>query len=170
MSERSPRRHARAGGWLVAGSWPLAALLAACGGDARQEQEAAPPSASLATNLTLDAQKCGYEPNASIFDKPAEMWTAQSERSEGPYLNLAAWKLKSGEPVQFNLGVESGGADLREISTVVGGTTKGTGTATITPQGAGGVIAIDGTDASGAALKLTITCARFDPIAEEGGR
>ena len=151
----------------------VALVLAACGGDRQPEAEEGKASAALPSTgatLSVEVSKCGYEPNASIFDKPAEMWTAQSERSEGPYLNLAAWKLKSGEPVQFNLGVESGGADLREISTVVGGATKGTGTATITPQGAGGVIAIDGTDASGAALKLTITCARFDPIVAEGGR
>ena len=150
-----------------------ALVLAACGGDRKPEPEAEQASAALPSagaTLSVAVSKCGYEPNASIFDKPAEMWTAQSDREPGPYLNLAAWKLKSGEPIQFNLGVESGGADLREISTVVGGTTKGYGTATVTPQGAGGVIAIDGTDASGSALKVTITCARFDPIVEEGGR
>jgi len=147
-------------------------VIAACGGESKPAAEQAPPPAAPAsgTTLALDAQKCGYEPNASIFDKPAEMWTAQSDRTPESYLNLSVWKLKTGEPIQFNLGVQAGGPDLREISTVAGGTTKGSGTATVTAQGTGGVIAIDGTDASGAAVKLTVNCARFDPIAEEGGR
>ena len=149
------------------------ALGLACGGDRGPDADSAPapaPPPSARATLSVDAGKCGYEPNASIFDKPAEMWTAQSDRAAGQYLNLAVWKLKSGEPVQFNLAVESGGADLREISTVAGGTTKGSGTATVTRQGEGGSIVIDGTDASGSALRVTVTCARFEPIAEEGGR
>jgi len=148
-------------------------VIAACGGDSRPAAEHVPapaPPAAAATTLTLDAQKCGYEPNATIFDKPAEMWTAQSDRTTTSYLNLSVWKLKSGEPMQFNLGVQAGGPDFHEISTVAGGTTKGSGTATITSLDTGGVIAIDGTDASGAAVRLSVKCARFDPIVEEGGR
>ena len=150
-----------------------ALVISACGGDRKPEAEEAPASAtpsSQAANLSVDVSKCGYEPNASIYDKPAELWTAQSDRDGGQYLNVAIWKLKSGEPIQFNLSVGSGSADPREITTVAGGTIKGSGTATVTPQGEGGTIAIDGTDASGSALKVTITCTRFEPIAEEGGR
>ena len=148
-------------------------VIAGCGGDGKPAAEHAPASAapaSATTTLTVDAQKCGYEPNASIFDKPAEMWTAQSDRTETSYLNLSVWRLKSGEPIQFNLGVQTGGPDLHEISTVTGGTTKGSGTATITSRGTGGVIVIDGTDASGGVVKLSVNCARFEPIVEEGGR
>jgi len=161
------RRDARAPGSLAL------LVIAACGGDSKPAAEHAPAPAtpaSATTTLTVDAQKCGYEANASIFDKPAEMWTAESDRTTTSYLNLSVWKLKSGEPIQFNLGVQADGPDLHEISTVAGGTTKGSGTASITSQGAGGVIAIDGTDASGAAVKLSVNCARFDPIVEEGGR
>ena len=167
MSERRLVRDARGRGCFAL------FVIASCGGDSKPATEQAPgstPPPSAAATLNINAPKCGYEPNASIFDKPAEMWTAQLEQTPDAYLNLSVWKPKSGEPIQFNLAVQSGGPDLREISTVVGGTLKGAGTATISPQGAGGAISIDGTDASGSALKLSVTCARFDPIAEEGGR
>ena len=115
--------------------------------------------------------ECGYEPDAAIFDQPAEMWIARAGGgANGPYINLSVWKLKSGGPEQFNLAVQAGSPDLHEISTVIGGATRGSGTALVTRSGNGGVITVDGTDATGAAVKVAITCARFDPVVEAGGR
>ena len=187
MSARNMRRHANGGIWVAI------ALISACGTRGKGEPESAPASDSAApvTRVVADSTgpvsmninvmigssrqqivasgRCGYEPNASIFDKPAEMWIAQAGETSGPYLNLSLWKLKSGEPMQFNLAVTTG-ADLHEISTVAGGTTRGTGTATMTTMGRGGVIDIHGTDAGGASVVLSVHCMGFVPIAEEGGR
>ena len=52
------------------------ALGLACGGDRGPDADSAPapaPPPSARATLSVDAGKYGYEPNASIFDKPAEM-------------------------------------------------------------------------------------------------
>ena len=178
-------------------AWWLIIGMAACGGakggeNASDSAGAAPapaPSGPIRADSTgpvpmdisaeiggrtypiIASGECGYEPEAAIYDKPAEMWIARAGGgANGPFLNLVVWKLKSGGPEQFNLGVQAGSPDLHEISTVAGGVTKGSGTALVTRSGSGGVITVDGTDATGAAVTVAMTCTRFDPIVEAGGR
>lgn len=114
--------------------------------------------------------ECQHTTDASIYDVPASMWSARftDEAGKFTYLNLTLWQPKAAAAVQVSLGLTVAGK-TSEIATVKGSQIRGSGTGRIEPKGEGGALIVDGKDANGHAVRLTVDCSRFtEPVAEGG--
>jgi hypothetical protein len=114
--------------------------------------------------------ECQHTADASIYEVPASMWSARfsDEAGKFTYLNLTLWQPKAAPAVQVSLGL-TGAGETSEIATVKGSQLRGSGTGRIEPKGEGGALIVEGRDANGQAVRLTVDCSRFtEPVAEGG--
>jgi hypothetical protein len=114
--------------------------------------------------------ECQHTADASIYEVPASMWSARftDETGKFTYLNLTLWQPKAAPAVQVSLGL-TGAGETSEIATVQGSQIRGSGTGRIEPKGESGALIVDGRDAKGRAVHLTVDCSRFtEPLAEGG--
>jgi hypothetical protein len=174
-------------------------LLAACadapaakvtrtGDSVRSEAAAASPgsSASRGTGgdgvpLTIEAEvggrrytgsgtgECVVEPDGTIYDAPSAMYAARFT-GDGALrrLNLTAWRLKDGSGTQATLWLEIGETSYR-IATLPQGERFGRAATEVRLTGSGGSIVVDGIDASGTPIRLTVTCGAFVRNTEQNG-
>lgn len=120
---------------------------------------------------TRGAGQCRHEPNASIYNAPASLWSVEYSDPKGGqirHLSLTVWQLKSGGPNQLSLALESG-SDPHRIATVKGGKLIGAGTVMLQPSQSGGRFEVKGTDERGVAIEAKISCPTFTNIVAEGG-
>jgi hypothetical protein len=113
--------------------------------------------------------ECEHSADASIYERPAKVWTARYSGSEPDpvqYSNLAVWQESAG-PVGFNLSVMIG-KDRHDIATVKGGEIKGSGTASLAEVGSGR-LSVEGKTENGTPLRLKVQCGRFLELIAEGG-
>jgi hypothetical protein len=113
--------------------------------------------------------ECEHSADASIYERPAKLWTARfqgSERDAIRYSNLSVWQESAGA-VGLTLSILVG-ADRHDIATVKGGETKGSGAASLADVG-GGSLSVQGTTDRGAPLRLQVRCQRFTELVAEGG-
>jgi hypothetical protein len=114
--------------------------------------------------------ECQHTTDASIYEIPASMWSARftDESGKFTYLNLTLWQPKAAAAVQVSLGL-TGAGETSEIATVKGSQLRGSGTGRVEPKGEGGALIVNGRDANGHAVRLTVDCGRFtEPVAEGG--
>lgn len=115
--------------------------------------------------------ECHHTTEASIYEAPAAQWSARysgSADAELQHLNLTVWELKSGGPPQLTLALLAG-SGRHDIATVKGGPLKGSGSASVRPSGAAGMLSVTGKDDSGNPVLISVSCARFtEPVAEGG--
>ncbi len=112
--------------------------------------------------------ECGHEPHGWIYGKAAQLWLARFNQPNTS-LSLSYWRPAAARAADmFSLSVQSG-RKSRQISTVAGGKSRGSGRSTFQPTAVGGRFDITGTAADGAAVHVTIECAHFGPIVAEGG-
>ena len=114
--------------------------------------------------------ECQHTTEASIYQVPAAMWSTRfsTESGEFRHLSLTLWQPKAGGGTQVSLAVGVG-EDSYRIATVEGGETHGRGSARIERDGAAGTLYVDGEDATGRRIRLTVECPRFaEPVAEGG--
>ena len=114
--------------------------------------------------------ECQHTSDASIYEVPASMWSARfsDEAGKFTYLNLTLWQPKAAAAIQVSLDM-TGAGETYEIATVKGSQLRGSGTGRIEPKGEGGALIVDGRDASGQPVRLTVDCSRFtEPVAEGG--
>jgi hypothetical protein len=113
---------------------------------------------------------CEHASEASIHGRPAALWTARWSGEPGigfRHLNLAFWEPVGGAP-EVNLALDIG-SGTHELATVQGAPPKGSGTATREVGTSGGTLVVEGTDAGGRSLRVSVRCARFDQLVAEGG-
>jgi hypothetical protein len=114
--------------------------------------------------------ECHHTGDASIYEVPAAQWSAHAADEAGAlrYLYLTLWQPKGTTELQVSLGLTVGGKTA-DIATIKGAPNKGTATATVTSRGAGGSFQVDGTDAAGTKVRVTVDCERWtEPVAEGG--
>jgi hypothetical protein len=111
--------------------------------------------------------KCTHAPVASIYQVVSELWTAQQSR-DGQSLNLSLWRPKNGSGDMVTLWVNAG-KSAKNVSTVRGAATSGSGKVTLAASGRGGVFTVDAKAADGTAITGTIKCDAFAPHTAEGG-
>ena len=114
--------------------------------------------------------ECQHTADASIYQVPAAMWSTRFEAQAGAfrYLNLTLWQPKGASEMQLSLGLTTG-HDTHEIATVKGADLRGSGQGRVLPGGAGGALRVQGKDAGGINVRLTVECSRFtEPVAEGG--
>ncbi len=114
--------------------------------------------------------QCRHEPRASIYGMRAALWLAQyaGDTTGTPRVSLSYWRPAAGGADQFQLSVSSKGK-THVINTIRGATPAGSGQSSFRPTALGGRFEIRGTAQDGAALQVTIECARFGGIVAEGG-
>ncbi len=151
----------------------LATLAAAAFGSAPVAgQESVPVKVTIVaggrTETLRGTGRCGYEPRASIYGRPAALWSV--EYADGDrHVGLSFWRHAAAvHGDQFTLSVHKGKA-AHLISTVKGSRLAGSGKATFRPTALGGRFEIQGKAADGTPLQVTIECARFGGIYAEGG-
>ena len=116
--------------------------------------------------------ECHHTTDASIYEVPATMWSAHVAAESGDLrdLNLTLWQPKGAAELQVSLGLTIDQASL-EIATVTGkgASLKGSGTGQAVAKGGGGSLQVEGKDAGGAAVRVTVDCERWtEPVAEGG--
>jgi hypothetical protein len=114
--------------------------------------------------------ECHHTADASIYEAPASMWSANADAGSGElrHVNLTLWQPKATGEMQVSLGLTAGGVTY-EIATVKGAELKGTGTGRVAPSGTGGSMQVEGKDAEGRSVRLTVECDRWtEPVAEGG--
>jgi hypothetical protein len=113
---------------------------------------------------------CSHAEQAYIRGVPSQMWQVQyrGDDDEISYLNLTMWRPDGGgvDQVSFSAQTESGS---HRIDTVVGSELTGSGVVMLRPEGEGIRVTLDGRDADGRTIRLTISCARVTPAIAEGG-
>lgn len=115
------------------------------------------------------AGRCAREANASLHDKPAALYLVDySGPGELRAVHLTLWEFKDGSPSQLGITLDVAGTSHR-ISTLEGGTREGAGTATLQAVGTGHRISVQGHDAQGVPIGVTIDCKSFQGIEAEGG-
>ena len=147
---------------------------------AAQRKRPAVPAESVAITVTAriggksyrgsGTGSCRYEPEASIHDVSASLWTVQyAGRSRSlKHLNLTLWRPKDGSPDQLTLSLETGSGSYR-IETGGKEGNSGEGSVTILPSGPGGRLEISGKEAGGKPVQITIDCPAFAGIEAEAG-
>lgn len=155
----------------------LTLVLAAAGAGASptQAQSPVPMKATVTvagrTETLRGTGQCGHEPRAWLHGAPAALWRVEYAGADAASnVSLSYWRITgaSGEKQQFSVAVHGKKASHR-ISTIKGGKLEGSGRATFRPTASGGRFEIVGKAQSGAALQVTIECARFGGIYAEGG-
>jgi hypothetical protein len=114
---------------------------------------------------------CQHEPEASIYDVPAALWTVQAGGSKGSgvkQLNLTLWRPKNGSADQISLSLEAGSSSTR-IEVNPRNRPNGAASITLQPMGGGGKLELRGKDAKGNKVNLTVGCPMFDAVVAEGG-
>lgn len=113
---------------------------------------------------------CSYEPDASIHDVSASLWMVQYAGQAGALkqLNLTLWRPKDGTPDQLSLSLEMVSGSHR-IETGGKDGNSGEASVTILPSGPGGSLEINGKEARGKPVQVTIDCPTFAGIEAEGG-
>lgn len=114
--------------------------------------------------------ECHHTTDASVYDVPANMWSSAIDTESGDlrYLNLTLWQPKAGGDVQVSLGVTLG-ETTHQIATVKGADIRGSGTGRVAPKGQGGTLTVEGSDAEGRPVRVTVDCTTFtEPVAEGG--
>jgi hypothetical protein len=113
---------------------------------------------------------CSHAEQAYIRGVPSQMWQVQYRGGDGEisHLNLTIWRPDGGgvDQVSFSAQSESGS---HRIDTVVGSELTGSGAVMLRPEGEGIRVTLDGRDADGRPLRLTISCARVTQAIAEGG-
>ena len=113
--------------------------------------------------------RCARETGASLYDKPAALYLVEhSGPGELKEVHLTLWEFKDGSPSQFRITLDLDGTS-HTISTLQGGTREGDGTASLQEVGTGHRISVQGHDAKGVPLGVTIDCVSFQGIEAEGG-
>ena len=114
---------------------------------------------------------CKHEPEASIYDVPAALWTVEASGADGSsikQLNLTLWRPKNGSADQISLSLDAGSKptriDINPRSKPVGGARV-----RLTAEDSGGKIELTGKDAKGTGVNLTITCPSFEAVEAAGG-
>jgi hypothetical protein len=114
--------------------------------------------------------ECRHEADAYIYGVPSSMWMVSSSGTGNvKRLSATIWRPKNGatEQVQLNL---DGASGSYEIDTVTGDKrTAGSASVTIDTRSAGGRIGIDGRDAKGVPIRISVDCPSFSTIEAEGG-
>jgi hypothetical protein len=158
----------------------LALLSGSVGEAAAQRKRPAVPAESVAITVTAriggksyhgsGTGSCRYEPEASIHDVSASLWTVQyvGRGRSLKHLDLTLWRPKDGTPDQLTLSVETGSGSHR-IETGGKGGNSGEGSVTILPSGPGGRLEISGKEAGGKPVQITIDCPAFAGIEAEAG-
>jgi hypothetical protein len=114
--------------------------------------------------------QCKAAPQASIYGVRAALYSV-SHSGSGQSLNLSLWQPSDGAAGMLSLHV-SMGSTRHVVDTVQGKAkrdTKGSGKATLSKSGAGGVITIDAVAESGEKITGRIQCKTFGGIQAEGG-
>lgn len=115
--------------------------------------------------------ECKHAAEASIRGVSAALWTVEYSGAKGgsiSQLNLTLWRPKDGGDDQLSLLVETKGGTHR-IQMDPEGKNAGEGSVAILPNGPGGRFEINGKDASGKELHITIDCPAFAGVVSEGG-
>src|SRR5215217_6660670 len=117
--------------------------------------------AAVVNGKELRAQgggQCKHEPNGMIYGVPASLWTVEYTDLKSPlqHLNLTMWHLKNEDANQMSLYLQTGSGSHR-IATVKGGKLAGTGTVVFRTEKSGGRFEIEGKDAEGGKIEVTIT-------------
>ena len=158
----------------------LVLLAVSTGEAAAQQKRPEAPAENVA--ITVSAQiggksyhgsgtgSCSYEPDASIHDVSASLWMVQyaSQARAVKQLNLTLWRPKDGSPDQLSLSLETGSGAHR-IQTGGKDGNSGEASVTILPSGPGGSLEINGKEAGGKPVQITIDCPAFAGIEAEGG-
>jgi hypothetical protein len=144
-----------------------------------QQPSSDPPASQIRIIARLGAKSysstlagsCRHEPEASIYDLPAALWTVEASGAEGSsikQLNFILWRPKNGSADQISLSVDAGSKptriDVSPRSKPVGG-----GRVRLTPGDSGGKIELTGKDAKGTGVNLTISCPSFEAVEAAGG-
>lgn len=114
--------------------------------------------------------ECTHTDQAYIRGVPAAMWSVRYSGT-GPmdHMSVTVWRPAGGGVDQLSLAVRAGRSSHR-IDTVAGAERMGSGAVTVRPAAGGGArIDVDGRDAEGTTVRLTITCARLTQAIAEGG-
>ncbi len=174
-----PPAGAPGSGEALSGSAPSAS-----GGDASAPPAPAPAPRPLRdpVQLTVTAEvdgarsafsglgECHHTTEASIYGVPASMWSAHADTESGDLrsVNLTLWQPGASGEIQVSLALTTGGR-THEIATVKGADFQGTGSGRVEPSGAGGSMHVEGKDAEGRGVRLTVECSRWtEPVAEGG--
>jgi hypothetical protein len=161
----------------------LTSLITRDGAAQRRAVGQQPSSDSPASQIRISARlggksysstvpgSCKHEPEASIYDVPAALWTVEASGAEGSaikQLNFTLWRPKNGSADQISLSLDAGSKptriDINPRSKPVGG-----GRVRLTPGESGGKIELTGKDSKGTGVNLTISCPSFDAVEAAGG-
>lgn len=151
---------------------PHAAATAQADAPARvQDEDAIVIDATLGSHryVASGAGECSHAPAASIYGMPAEMWLVQyGGGGDVQSLSLTLWRPASGEGDQLSLSVTADDHTAR-IATVAGGRMEGSARVAMETDGAGSRLRVEGRDADGDRVSVTVRCPRFDPLEAVGG-
>ena len=114
---------------------------------------------------------CKHEPSGSIYDVPAALWTVHAngqENGEIKQLSLTLWRPKNGSADQISLSLEAGSRSTR-IDVSPKSPPVGAAKVNLQPIAAGGKFELQGKDAQGSPVYLTISCPMFAGVVAEGG-
>lgn len=109
---------------------------------------------------------CRHTPDASVGDASASVWTVRYQGSgdgDLEQLNLRLQRPKDGSPDRLSLSLETRKTGTHRIETGGGGKDQGEGTVAILPNGPGGRLEINGKDARGKRIQITVDCPAFAP-------
>jgi hypothetical protein len=109
---------------------------------------------------------CRHSPNAPVGDASASVWAVQYQKSDDgdlERLNLKLQRPKDGGPDQLSLSLETSKTGTHRIETGGGGKDQGEAHVAILPNGPGGRLEINGKDARGKRIQITIDCPAFAP-------
>ena len=146
---------------------------------AGQQPSSDPPASQIRINARLGAKSysstlpgsCKHEPEASIYDVPAALWTVEASGAEGSsikQLNFTLWRPKNGSADQISLSVDARSKPTR-IDINPRNKPVGSGKVRLTPGDSGGKIELTGKDAKGTPVNLTISCPAFEAVEAAGG-
>ena len=122
-------------------------------------------------HLASGLGECQHTAEASIYGVPAELWRASFEAGESENLSavsLTLWQPKAGGAMQVNLSLR-GRAGQRSIATVEGGTISGRATASARREAEAAILSVNGEDADGTPVEVTVRCERVTVPVAEGG-
>jgi hypothetical protein len=114
---------------------------------------------------------CKHEPDASIYDVPAALYTVEGAGAAGSdikQISLTLWRPKNGSADQISLSLEAASRSTR-IEINPRSKAVGAGSVQLQPIGSGGKFELKGKDAKGTKVNLTISCPSFEAVEAEGG-
>jgi hypothetical protein len=117
------------------------------------------------------AGTCQHAADASIRGASASVWLVQFEaagKSKVKQLSLTLWRPKDGDSDQLSFLLETKSGSHR-IETGGPNQSAGEGAVTILPSGPGGRLEINGKEANGKPIQVTIDCSAFADVASDGG-